>query len=182
MYDLTLARVDYLYRQLKDTELEKELAVIYAILLWPSFSKKRFYHSKDTHFSRVNQFFKCKNVEDGILFSGKCSSPLLLGIDSSQQVPTQDVSLQTKISLLLYWLTKDLKGFEGESELSLFAPTLIEQYQFCRPMLREAFRISLRTVDYQALLNESIYENLHRGALVEDLSINSVGITRNYFS
>ena len=230
-YELTLKRMFYVHAQLINLHLEKDIAVIYALLLWPSFS---VFKVGKLHYNRVQTFF-IDNNEKGICFPGKpvlkkleekktqrkvnsdffvVENPETNEINSdqfvfeNQQKSPEDLGLQTKISLLFYWLSKHFKFYNdehGEEEYSLLSKLipsdtfsalgnvqqtekllavkdLIKLYIPCRKILAEAFSTQeFEEVNMQVLIKNSIYSLNNHSVPKGAQKYEHIGAVENYF-
>lgn len=155
MYELTFARVHFVYSALIGSIFNKDMSAIYAVLLWPTFSRDDFYQAQKTHFSRIQQFFKSK-AREGILFPGRAKNP-----DGFEGRDFGVSDLQIKISWLFYGLSQDLKAMNepfNADEFAQLKTAWIEQYHaLCKDVLTKAFTKKLPGVDMAALRKEHLY-------------------------
>lgn len=194
LYDLTLSRVTHIFSA--PVTREVKLILVYSVLLWPSFEKDEFYNTHPDHFFRMQTFFKLKKLRDRISFPGekilnfrKSQNPLfippknpnLFVIQDHQKSTDQDFGLQVKISLLFFWLSRDLNKLDDsrEPEKNFFHPDLISSLSLCYPILLEAVQAPLVKVDFQALLKKSL-PFWNKGPK-EDIEYKTVGVVKNYF-
>lgn len=159
-YELTRARVHFVHSALTNSLFSKDMSFIYALLLWPAFSIDTFYQTRETHFFRVQAFFKMK-MEDGILFPGRAKNPDVFVNPESEPPKGECADLQIKISLLFYGLSQDLKNskelYDAKEFASLKADWIAQYQALFRSVLTKAFAVKLPSVDTAALCKEHLY-------------------------